>query len=63
MCVRNAVLSAWTTLEMACRDALGILKFKGLDFKRALNEELEARAFDIIDFGSRFWGELSSRTL
>lgn len=34
MCVRNSVLCAWTTLEMACRDALGVPRFKGRDFKR-----------------------------
>ena len=29
MCIRNAVLSAWTTLEMACGDALGVKKLRG----------------------------------
>src|ERR1700680_2618125 len=29
MCIRNAVLSAWTSLEMACCDALGVKKIKG----------------------------------
>jgi hypothetical protein len=32
MCVRKAILSAWTTLEMACCDALGIKKLER-DFK------------------------------
>lgn len=63
MCVRNAVLSAWTTLEMACRDALGVPRFKGRDFKRDLNEELQAQGKPTVDFGLGVWGLLSSNTL
>src|SRR2546430_136831 len=63
MCVRNAVLSAWTTLEMACRDALGVERFKGRDFKRDLNEELQAHSKPPVDFGSGVWGSLSSKIL
>lgn len=63
MCVRNAVLSAWTTLEMACRDALGVARFKGRDFKRDLNKEIQAQGKQAVDFGSGIWGLLSSKTL
>lgn len=63
MCVRNAVLAAWTTLEMACKDALGVERFKGRDFKRDLNEELQNQGKTQVDFGTGFWGRLSSETL
>ncbi|MCC6366315.1 MAG: hypothetical protein IT165_22590 [Bryobacterales bacterium] len=63
MCVRNALLAAWTTLEMACRDALGVTRFKGQDFKRNLNEELRAQGKPPVDFGTGTWGLLSSKTL
>lgn len=63
MCVRNAVLSSWTTLEMACRDALSVEGFRGRDFKRDLNDELRAQGRPKMDFGTGVWGLLSSRTL
>lgn len=63
MCVRNAVLSAWTALEMACCDALGVKRFKGRDFKRDLNKELQARGKPTIDFGSGVWGRLSCKLM
>ncbi len=63
MCVRNSVLAAWTTLEMACRDALGVQRFKGRDFKRDLNDELGAQGKLLVDFGTGVWGLLSSKTL
>jgi hypothetical protein len=40
MCIRNAVLSAWTSLEMACRDALGVKKIKGGKGKQSFIEKL-----------------------
>ena len=54
MCVRNAVLSAWTTLEMACCDALGIQELKS-DFKRSLDDEFAAKGLTLLDFGSGLW--------
>jgi hypothetical protein len=35
MCIRNAVLGAWTTLEMARCHALGIQKLGGRKFQEA----------------------------
>jgi hypothetical protein len=40
---RNAVLSTWTTLEIAYCDALGIEKLES-DFKRSLDEEFSSFA-------------------
>lgn len=59
MSVRNAVLSAWTTLEMACCDALGIEKL-GNDFRRSLDEEFDKKSIPRLDFGSGIWGEMNS---
>src|SRR5438874_1242006 len=63
MCVRSAVLAAWTTLEMACRDALGVARFGGRDFKRNLNDELAHQNKSLVDFGTGVWGHLSAQTL
>jgi hypothetical protein len=59
MSVRNAVLSAWTTLEMACCDALGIEKLK-YDFKQSLDDEFDKKSIPRLDFGSGIWGEINS---
>jgi hypothetical protein len=61
MCVRNAVLSAWTTLEMACCDALGIVKL-GNDFRRSLDEEFDKKAIARLDFGSGLWSKINCKT-
>jgi hypothetical protein len=60
MCVRNAVLAAWTTLEMACRDALGIPKLKQ-DFRRSLDEEFAKRNIPPLEFGTGLWGRVNSK--
>jgi hypothetical protein len=60
MCVRNAVLSAWTTLEMACCDALGIQELKS-DFKRSLEGEFAAKRLPPLDFGSGLWQNINSQ--
>jgi hypothetical protein len=60
MCVRNAILSAWTTLEMACCDALGITKLEA-DFKTSLDNEFEKKQIPRLDFGSGLWQEINSK--
>jgi hypothetical protein len=60
MSVRNAVLSAWTALEMACCDALSILKL-GNDFRRSLDEEFDKKSIPRLDFGSGIWSEINSK--
>jgi hypothetical protein len=57
MCVRNAILAAWTTLEMACCDALGIEKLER-DFKESLNDEFDKRNIPRLNFGSGLWQEI-----
>ena len=59
MCIRNAVLSAWTTLEIACCDALGIEKLES-DFKRSLDQEFDKKGMPRIDFGSGLWRDINS---
>ena len=59
MCVRNAVLSAWTTLEMACCDALGIAELK-LDLKQSLNQEFDNKGIPRLAFGSGLWQHINS---
>jgi hypothetical protein len=60
MCVWNAVLSAWTTLEMACRDALGISELKS-DFKRSLDDEFAAKGLTRLDFAAGLWQKINSQ--
>jgi hypothetical protein len=60
MCVRNAVLSAWTTLEMACCDALGITKLER-DFKESLHNEFDKRNIQRFDFCSGLWQEINTK--
>jgi hypothetical protein len=60
MCVRNAILSAWTTLEMACCDALGITKLER-DFKESLHNEFDKRNIPRLDFGSGSWQEINTK--
>src|SRR5260370_37029847 len=50
MCIRNAILSAWTTLEMACCDALGIGKLEK-DFKGSLHPEFEKLNIALFTYG------------
>jgi hypothetical protein len=59
MCVRNAVLSAWTTLEMACCDALEIEKLK-FDFRQSLDAEFDEKGIPRLDFGSGVWNYINS---
>jgi hypothetical protein len=59
MCVRNAILSAWTTLEMACCDALGIEKLER-DFKESLHDEFDKRNIPRLNFGSGLWQEINT---
>lgn len=59
MCVRNAVLSAWTTLEMACCDALGIPRLKD-DFRRSLDDEFDNKNIPRLDFSSGLWQHINS---
>jgi hypothetical protein len=60
MCVRNAVLSGWTTLEMACCDALGISKIER-DFKECLHAEFDKRNIPRLDFGSGLWQDINTK--
>jgi hypothetical protein len=50
MSVRNALNSAWTTLEMACCDALGLPEINR--FKEGLKKAIEQAGKTPIDFGS-----------
>ena len=62
MCIRNAVLSAWTSMEMACRDALGVQKIKGKSeesFIEKLSRELEKRGKDGLNLDSGVWYDLN----
>jgi hypothetical protein len=59
MFVRNAVLSAWTILEMACCDGLGITALKN-DFRRSLDEEFDNKGIPRLDFGSGLWQHINS---
>jgi len=59
MSVRNAILSAWTTLEMACCDALGIEKLER-DFKESLHDEFDKRNIPRLNFGSGLWQEINT---
>jgi hypothetical protein len=59
MCVRNSVLSAWTTLEMACCDALGVDELRGT-LLETLNNELENRGKSRLDFSSGFWQQVKT---
>ncbi len=58
MCIRNAILSAWTTLEMACCDALGIEKLEK-DFKESLHAEFDKRNISRLNFGSGLWQDIN----
>jgi hypothetical protein len=58
MCVRNAILSAWTTLEMACCDALEIEKLE--NFKESLHAELDKRNIPRLNFRSGLWQEINT---
>ena len=57
MCVRNAILSAWTALEMACCDALGIQKLE-TDFVRSLNGEFDKKQTSIYLLSGKVQSEL-----
>jgi hypothetical protein len=63
MCIRNAVLSAWTSLEMACRDALCVKKIKGgkgkESFIEKLSRELEKKGKGSLDLHSGVWHDLN----
>jgi hypothetical protein len=62
MCVRNGVLSAWTTLEMACIDVLGIKKLTGKkdeSFIQRLSRELVRRGQTPLDLQSGIWQHLN----
>jgi hypothetical protein len=56
MCVRNAVLTAWTTLQMACCDALEIAKINR--FKDDLKAAIKQAGKTPIDFGSGLWKDI-----
>jgi hypothetical protein len=60
MSVRNAVLSAWTTLEMACCDALAIPKLPN-DFKQSLDEAFDAKGLQRLDFSSGLWHKINDK--
>jgi hypothetical protein len=55
MCVRNAVLAAWTTLEMACCDSLSVPELPDRIFKEGLKKALNKAGRPAIDFGSGLW--------
>jgi hypothetical protein len=56
MCVRNAVISACTTLEMACSDALGVTLSNR--FKDDVKAGLLKAGKPPIDFGSGLWQDI-----
>jgi hypothetical protein len=59
MSVRNAVLSAWTTLETACYHALGVRKLRGRDFQNGLNKALTTAGKKPVNFRSKIWRPIS----
>lgn len=58
MCVRNAVIAACTTLEMACCDSLGLLELPDRVFKEGLKKALNDAGKTPIDFGSGLWQDV-----
>jgi hypothetical protein len=58
MCVRKAILSAWTTLEMACCNALGIKKLER-DFKESLHSDFDKRNIPRLNLSSGLWQEIN----
>jgi hypothetical protein len=62
MCIRNAVLSAWTSLEMACSDALGVKRLRGEikgSFIERLSRELVRRGKGSLNLDSGVWHDLN----
>jgi hypothetical protein len=59
MCVRNAILSAWTTLEIACCNALEIEKLER-ELKESLHDEFDKRNIPRLNFGSGLWQEINT---
>jgi hypothetical protein len=62
MCIRNAVLSAWTSLEMACSDALNVKKLRGVkkeSFIEKLSRELAKRGKGSLNLDSGIWHDLN----
>jgi hypothetical protein len=62
MCIRNAVLSAWTSLEMACSDALNVRKLRGVkkeSFIEKLSRELAKRGKGSLNLDSGIWHDLN----
>jgi hypothetical protein len=55
MCVRNAVLAAWTTLEMACCDSLSVPELPDRIFREGLKKALNKAGRPAINFGSGLW--------
>ena len=64
MCIRNAVLSAWTSLEMACSDALNVKKLRGVkkeSFIEKLSRELAEREEKAVSILTQESGTISTR--
>jgi hypothetical protein len=62
MCIRHAVLSAWTSMEMACVDALGIKRLGGKKaetFIERLSRALEKRGKPPLDLATGVWCQLN----
>ena len=52
--VRWTIASAWTALEIACDDALGVSGI-GRRFKENLDEAIKSRTLQPLDWGSGIW--------
>jgi hypothetical protein len=57
MCVRWAVQSAWTALEMSARDALNVARLAPR-FSDRLNDVLQENGFSPVDWGRGLWQDV-----
>ena len=56
--VRSALTNAWTVLEMACNEALGVHNI-GYSFKRNLNQAIAQLGLSALDWSQGLWKEVS----
>jgi hypothetical protein len=56
--VRSTLIAAWTTLETACNDALGV-KDIGYSFCRNLNAAIDQKNFPKLDWSQGVWQKAS----
>lgn len=55
--VRWTVITAWTTLEMACEHAIGVPEI-GRRFRKNLDAAVASAGFQPLDWGSGIWQEV-----